>query len=210
MTGVDAGILAAAYFLGAVPFGWLLTRAAGGGDIRSLGSGNIGATNVLRTQGKGLALLTLLLDFGKAALSVYAGRRFGSAPFVGAAAGAAAVVGHCFPVYLRFKGGKGIASGLGTFLLVAPAATLAAFAVFLAEILSLRYVSLGSVLASLAFSAFLLLSHLAWGWYDLPTALLGAATGLLLVSRHRANLQRLRRGTEPRLWGNTPKEGGRP
>ncbi|MGC8762954.1 MAG: glycerol-3-phosphate 1-O-acyltransferase PlsY [Acidobacteriota bacterium] len=210
MTGADVGILAAAYLVGAIPFGLLLTRAAGGGDIRTQGSGNIGATNVLRTQGKGLALLTLLLDFGKAALSVYLGRRFGSAPFVGAAAGAAAVVGHCFPVYLRFKGGKGIASGLGTFLLVAPAATLVAFLVFLAEILTLRYVSLGSVLASLAFAAFLLVSHLAWGWYDLPTAVLGALTGLLLVSRHRANLQRLRQGTEPRLWGNGPKEGGRP
>jgi len=210
MTGSDLGILAAAYFLGAVPFGLLLTRAAGGGDIRTQGSGNIGATNVLRTQGKGLALLTLLLDFGKAALPVYLGRRFGSAPFVGAAAGAAAVVGHCFPVYLRFKGGKGIASGLGTFLLVAPAATLAAFLVFLGEILTLRYVSLGSVLGSLAFAAFLLFSHLAWGWYDLPTAVLGALTGLLLVSRHRANLQRLLQGTEPRLWGNGPKEGGRP
>lgn len=209
MTGTDAGILAAAYLLGAVPFGLILTRAAGGGDLRRMGSGNIGATNVLRTQGKALALLTLLLDFGKAALSVYVGRRVGSAPFVGAAAGAAAVVGHCFPIYLRFKGGKGIASGLGTFLLVAPAATAAAFLVFLAEILTLRYVSLGSVLASLTFSVFLAVSHWASGWYDLPTVVLGGLTGLLLVSRHRANLQRLRKGTEPRLWGKGPGRGGR-
>ncbi|MEW6757957.1 MAG: glycerol-3-phosphate 1-O-acyltransferase PlsY [Acidobacteriota bacterium] len=212
MTLRDGWILLICYLAGSIPFGLLLTRWKGGGDIRALGSGNIGATNVLRTQGKVLGALTLVLDFAKAALSVWAGHRFGSVPFAGAAAGAAAVVGHCFPVYLKFRGGKGIASGLGTFLFVAPAATLAAFAVFVAEILLLRYVSLGSVLACLTFSATILGLHFLLDWYPVGSAWIGAATGLLLITRHHANLRRLLAGTEPRVWGPGSKRaaGGKP
>ncbi|MEW5765917.1 MAG: glycerol-3-phosphate 1-O-acyltransferase PlsY [Acidobacteriota bacterium] len=212
MTPRDGWILLVCYLAGSIPFGLLLTRWRGGGDIRTMGSGNIGATNVLRTQGKVLGALTLVLDFAKAALSVWAGSRWGTAPFVAAAAGAAAVVGHCFPVYLRFKGGKGIASGLGTFLFVAPAATFAAFAVFVAEILLLRYVSLGSVLACLTFSATILGLHHLLGWYPAGSAWIGAATGLLLITRHHANLRRLLKGTEPRIWGpgSRGEAGGEP
>jgi glycerol-3-phosphate acyltransferase PlsY len=208
MTLRDGLVLLACYLLGSVPFGLLLTRWKGGGDIRTMGSGNIGATNVLRTQGKLLGAFTLVLDFTKAALSVWAGNRLGSAPFMGAAAGTAAVVGHCFPVYLGFRGGKGIASGLGTFLFVAPAASLAAFAVFVGEILLLRYVSLGSVLACLTFSATILGLHYLFGWYTAGSAWIGAAAGLLLVTRHHANLRRLLAGTEPRIWGNGKKGAG--
>ncbi len=212
MTLRDGWILVVCYLAGSIPFGLLLTRWKGGGDIRALGSGNIGATNVLRTQGKVLGAMTLVLDFAKAALSVWAGSRWGTAPFMGAAAGAAAVVGHCFPVYLKFRGGKGIASGLGTFLFVAPAATLAAFGVFVAELLLLRYVSLGSVLACLTFSAMILGFHYLFDWYPVGSTWIGAATGLLLITRHHANLRRLLAGTEPRIWGPGSKgeAGGRP
>ncbi len=212
MTLRDGWILLICYLAGSIPFGLLLTRWREGADIRTLGSGNIGATNVLRTQGKVLGALTLVLDFAKAALSVWAGHRFGSAPFVGAAAGTAAVVGHCFPVYLKFRGGKGIASGLGTFLFIAPTATLAAFAVFVAEILLLRYVSLGSVLACLTFSGTILGLHYLLDWYPAGSAWIGAATGLLLITRHHSNLRRLLAGTEPRVWGPGSQcgAGGKP
>jgi glycerol-3-phosphate acyltransferase PlsY len=184
-----------------MPFAYAITRWRTGRDIREMGSGNAGATNVLRTQGKLLGLLTLLLDAGKAALSVWFCRRWGSAEWIGAAGGAAAVVGHCFPFSLQFRGGKGVASGLGAFLLIAPLPTSLALVVFLLEILTLRFVSLGSILGALAFGFSLLAFHLIKGWYSLPTALLGLGTALLLVARHHRNIRNLMTGTESTLWG---------
>lgn len=194
-------VIAASYLLGSIPFGYLLTRKTGGGDIRTQGSGNIGATNVLRTQGKALGAVTLVLDFAKAALPVWITSVMGFPPWVSSAAGAAAVLGHCFPVYLGFRGGKGIASGLGAFVFIAPLPTGIALLVFMAEVLTFRFVSLGSILASFTFSVLIIAFHLRYGWYDLPSALIGAAIGLLLVSRHHSNIFNLLKGTESRVWG---------
>jgi acyl phosphate:glycerol-3-phosphate acyltransferase len=201
VTGRDLLLILSAYLLGAVPYGYLFTRWHTGRDIRTMGSGNIGATNVLRTQGKLLGILTLLLDFGKAAFSVWLCGHWGSQPWLGAAGGAAAVVGHCFPVFLGFRGGKGIASGLGAFLLIAPLPTLIALGVFLAELIVFRWVSLGSIMASITFGGLLLVFHFLYGWYSLPIAVIGASIGLLLVARHHKNIRNLLRGTESRLWG---------
>lgn len=211
MTVLDGFLLLAAYLLGAIPFGYLFTRFRTGRDIRTMGSGNIGATNVLRTQGKALGLLTLLLDFGKAAASVWFCGRWGGAEWMGAAGGGAAVLGHCFPVFLGFRGGKGIASGLGAFLFVAPLPAAIALGVFVAELLLFRWVALGSVLASLAFGATLLSFHLLFGWYSLTVACIGSGTALLMVARHHKNIRNLLAGREPRLWGaGSPKERAGP
>ena len=204
MTFRDILLVFLSYLLGSIPFGYILTRIKTGGDIRESGSGNIGATNVLRTQGKALGALTLLLDFAKAATSVWICKIWGSvdsAVWLGAAGGGAAVVGHCFPFCLGFRGGKGIASGLGAFVFIAPVPTLAALAVFILEVATLRWVSLGSILASLTFGATMLGCHMALGWYTLPSAVLGSALSLLLVARHHANIRKLLAGTESKLWG---------
>lgn len=201
MTKMDSLLLIAAYLLGAIPFGYIFTRIRTGQDIRSMGSGNIGATNVARTQGKLFGLFTLLLDFGKAAFSVWFCAHWGSQAWMGAAGGAAAVVGHCFPVYLGFRGGKGIASSLGAFFFIAPLPTAIALSLFIVELLTFRFVSLGSILASITFGTSLLAFHLAFGWYSLPVALIGTALGILLVARHYKNIRNLIKGTEPTLWG---------
>jgi glycerol-3-phosphate acyltransferase PlsY len=201
MTFRDALLLILCYLLGAIPFGYLLTRYRTGVDIREHGSGNIGATNVLRTQGKALGALTLVLDFCKAAASVWICRTWGSQEWMPAAGGAAAVVGHCFPFSLGFRGGKGIASALGAFLFIAPVATFTAFGVFVLEVLTLRWVSLGSILAALAFGGTMVGCHLAFGWYNPASAAIGAGLSVLLVTRHHSNIRNLLRGTESKLWG---------
>jgi glycerol-3-phosphate acyltransferase PlsY len=198
----DILLVTLSYLVGSIPFAYIFTRLRSGQDIRSVGSGNVGATNVLRTQGKWPAILTMIFDISKAAVPVWLGLHFGHTEWTAGAAGAAAVVGHCFPVWLGFRGGKGIATGLGTFVILAPMPTLVAFVVFAAEIATLRFVSLGSVLASLAFGASILLFHFWLGWYTLPNAVIGAAVALLLVGRHHTNIRRLMAGTEPRIWGN--------
>ncbi|MEJ2421047.1 MAG: glycerol-3-phosphate 1-O-acyltransferase PlsY [Acidobacteriota bacterium] len=202
--GVDIVLILAAYLLGALPFGFLLTRLRTGKDIRNSGSGNIGATNVLRTQGAIWGLLTLVLDFGKGFAAVLFCAHFGSAAWMGAAGGAAAVVGHCFPVYIGFRGGKGIATGLGAFVLIAPGPTLLALAVFIVSVVLFRLVSLGSIFASLSFGAALLVRHLARGAYDPWTVALGILIAILLVGRHHRNIARILKGTEEPLWGKKP------
>lgn len=209
MTFRDGLLLLGAYLLGAVPFGYLITRIRTGADIRALGSGNIGATNVTRTQGKGWGALTLLLDAGKAAAAVWACATFSSSgpdSWMGAAGGAAAVVGHCYPIFIRFRGGKGVASGLGAFLLIAPVATLGALAVFLATVLLTRRVAAGSILAAAAFSAGLFFLHFGFGHYAVPVPWIGLGLSLLLICRHKENIRRMVAGTEPALWGG----GGEP
>lgn len=210
MTLQDGLLLLGAYLLGAVPFGYLITRLRTGADIRALGSGNIGATNVTRTQGKGWGALTLLLDAGKASAAVLACSYLspsGPDSWMGAAGGAAAVAGHCYPVFIRFRGGKGVASGLGAFLLVAPIATLGALAVFLGAVLLTRRVAVGSVLAAAAFSVGLFLLHFGFGRYAVPTPWIGLGLSLLLIYRHGENIRRIWSGTEPALW---TRGGGAP
>ncbi len=182
------------YLLGSIPFGLVLTKAAGLGDIRSIGSGNIGATNVLRTGRKGLALATLLLDGGKGAVAVLIALMLTGDPSVPLIAGVAAVLGHNFPVWLKFKGGKGVATTLGMMLAAAPMVGAAACLTWALVAALFRYSSLAALVA-LALSplyaelmvhdhkvalAFLILAGL--GWF-----------------RHRANLARLKKGEEPKI-----------
>jgi glycerol-3-phosphate acyltransferase PlsY len=179
------------YVLGSVPFGWLLTRAAGI-DIRSVGSGNIGTTNVLRTGRKGLAAATLLLDAGKAVLAVLLARHVWGEGAAQAAA-AAAFVGHLWPVWLGFRGGKGVATLLGVALAAVPPAGLAALLGWLAAARLTRFSSVGGMVSAVvAPLAALLFGQPGW-------ALLMAALALALVWKHRENIARLRAGTESRI-----------
>ncbi|QCI95004.1 glycerol-3-phosphate 1-O-acyltransferase PlsY [Novosphingobium sp. EMRT-2] len=181
----------AAYALGSIPFGLILTRLAGAGDLRSIGSGNIGATNVLRTGNKGLAAGTLLLDLAKGALAVLLARHVW--PGTEALAAFFAVIGHCFPVWLRFKGGKGVATMMGISLALAWPIGLAYALVWLGVLFASRISSLGGMCAALAapLAAFVA----GYGQYAPVLAVLAG----IVLWLHRANIARLRAGTEPRV-----------
>lgn len=179
------------YLLGAVPFGLLLTRAAGLGDVRAIGSRTIGATNVLRTGRKGLAAATLILDAAKGCAAVAVGLHLGGVAGC-TAAGIAVVLGHMFPVWLRFRGGKGIATGFGVLLAAAPLAGLAAGVVWLAAAVLTRISSAGSLAAAAA-------PLLAWAAVGPWIALMVLALAVLIWWRHAPNIARLRAGTEPRI-----------
>jgi glycerol-3-phosphate acyltransferase PlsY len=186
--------LVAAYLIGAIPIGYLVARLAGGIDIRSSGSGNIGATNVLRTLGKVPAAATLLGDIAKGAAAVGAMRLIDPAPPWAAAAAVLAIVGNCWPVFLRFRGGKGVATGFGAFLALAPMAAAPAALVWAVVVASFRYVSLGSVMACLC----LPIGVAALG-YPRSGIAAAVAAAVIIVYRHRDNLDRLLKGTERRL-----------
>jgi glycerol-3-phosphate acyltransferase PlsY len=204
-----------AFLAGSIPFGLLLMRLAGKGDVRTQGSGNIGATNVMRAGGKGLGIATLLLDAAKGFLPVFLARQAGLRPEILAFVVLAAVAGHVFTPWLWFKGGKGVATALGAVLAYHPAMAVPAFAVFLLALLVFRYVSLGSVLASL--TLFLTALGLAGNWAVLPLGpdlprwpplLAWALLAGLVIFKHRANLGRLAQGTESRFWGAKPVAQG--
>lgn len=185
----------AAYLIGAIPVGVLVSRLAGGVDIRRHGSGNIGATNVLRTLGPVAAIATLLGDIvkGYAATAVAAALGGGAPVWVGAGT-VAAVVGNCWPVFLGFRGGKGVATGLGAFLRAAPLAVLPAAGLWLLVAAASRYVSLASIVACVGLVA------AAWMLGYPPPVVVGAAVvTAVIVWRHQQNIQRLRAGTESRL-----------
>lgn len=186
--------LGLAYLVGAVPVGYLVARAVGGVDIRRYGSGNVGATNVLRTLGKGPAALTFAGDVVKGWLAVWLADAIGPEPWWGAAGALLAIVGNCWSVFLRFRGGKGVATGLGAFLRLVPLAALPAMLVWVIVALTFRYVSLASLTASacLPLGAFLL-------GYPLPAVLAAVAAVTIVMARHRDNLARLFTGTEPKL-----------
>ena len=188
----------AGYGLGSVPFGLLLTRWAGAGDIRGIGSGNIGATNVLRTGRKGLALATLLLDLAKGMVPTALGFAW-LGPIGGAVAGAGAILGHCFPVWLGFRGGKGVATAAGVVLGLTPVLFPVILAAFVAVVWATRWVSLGSIVAAcLAPLAAWLLGN-AWA------AALYLLVAALVVYKHRDNIGRLLKGQESRLsFGGKP------
>ncbi len=183
------------YLLGSIPFGVVITRALGLGDVRQIGSGNIGATNVLRTGNKGAALATLLLDAGKGAVAVGLARLAGAPDTAVVLAGALAFIGHLYPVWLRFKGGKGVATFLGTLLALAWPVGLAACAAWLLTAAVTRYSSLSALVAAAASPV------LAWALgYPGLVGVLGLLAGLIFW-RHRANIARLRTGAEPRIGG---------
>jgi len=197
-------LVLAAYIVGGIPFGFIFYRALRGGDIREVGSGNIGATNITRTAGWGLGLLTLALDAGKGALAAGAGLALMGDPAWAAASGFAAIVGHCFPVWLSFRGGKGVATGAGAFLVLDPIAMVAALAIFLLGALLTRVVAVGSILSAVAYALVAAIP----GRKGLGAALWGAAAALLIVFRHHRNIRRLMRGEEPRFLGKgRAKEG---
>lgn len=178
------------YLLGAIPFGLVITKMAGLGDIRAVGSGNIGATNVLRTGRKDLALATLLLDGGKGAIAVFIAVTLGWRPEI---AGAAAFLGHCFPVWLKFKGGKGVATFMGTLFALHFIAGVFAGAIWLSVAFILRYSSLSALVAAAATPLVLF----ALGQPAYAVAALFMAT--LIFIRHKANIARLLSGSEPKI-----------
>lgn len=195
--------LSVAYLLGSIPFGYLLVRIFRKQDIRATGSGNIGATNVVRSGAKGLGILTLLLDLLKAFAAVKVAQYLapgapGSPSDLAVAAGIAAILGHIFPVWLGFKGGKGVASALGVFLALAPLAALSSLGVFIVIFAITRYVSLASIVAAVMLPVFCLL------WMpDRSPVFVGGVIflALLVIAKHHANISRLMQGTENRFGG---------
>lgn len=201
----SAVLVMGAYLLGSVPFGLLMARVQGGVDLRRVGSGNIGATNVLRAVGKGAAVLTLLGDIGKGALAVGIGRMAGASPALLAAVALAAVTGHLFPVFLGFRGGKGVATTLGVVLVAMPAVGGGLLLIWLAVAAVWRYSSLAALVATAA------LLPLAWLLDGRPAMLmLGAVLCLLVLWRHQENIRRLLAGTEGRIGQKVsrPAESG--
>lgn len=182
------------YLIGSIPFGYLIVRGKIGADIRETGSGGTGATNVSRRAGKAAGVVTLVLDVLKGSAAVLIAARLTHSDWSVAAAAIAVLVGHIFPVWLGFRGGKGVATGAGVFLVLAPVAVLCAGVLFLAIVVSTRYVSLGSMIAAAAIPLFV------WWQSDSRPLLIAAVLGaLLIVFAHRGNIGRLAHGTEPRI-----------
>jgi len=191
---MKALIVLAAYLLGSVPTGYLMVRWTGRKDVRDFGSRSTGATNVLRVGGWKTALPVAVFDVLKGFLPVFLAVRIFDDPLLAAICGFAAVVGHCFPFAIGFRGGKGVATSLGAFAAIAWVPCLSSLGLFLVVVALTRYVSLGSILGSLAFPAVFLVAE---GRKDV--AIVAAALALLIVLRHRANIGRLFEGTERKL-----------
>jgi glycerol-3-phosphate acyltransferase PlsY len=197
----------AAYLLGSIPFGLLLGRFFGGADVRKVGSGNIGATNVARAAGPLAGILTLLLDAGKGALAVVlAARLSNDSALWMMIAGLCVLLGHCFPIWLGFRGGKGVATAAGVFLVLSPLAFLCAAIVFVLVVLYWRFVSLGSISAAAAMP---LLIYFFWAPHHAPPYVVtfgSLAAAALIVYKHDANIQRLVQGDEPKFSFGTRKD----
>jgi acyl phosphate:glycerol-3-phosphate acyltransferase len=186
-------VVAIAYLLGGIPFGYLLVRWKSGSDIRSQGSGNIGATNVLRTTGRALGIATLLLDIGKGFLAMWiAGWLTDGAAWATSAAAVAVMLGHAYPVFLKFRGGKAVASVVGAFLYLAPAALGAVVVVFVATVAWTRHISMGSIISAavLPLAVWLIMVP------PVPVEAAAIVCGAFIIYRHSSNIQRLRAGTE--------------
>ena len=183
-----------AYFIGSIPFALLLARRWSAADLRLVGSGNLGAANVMRSSGLTAGLLVAALDIGKGAASVWLAARLSATAGVPAVAGFAAIIGHIYPVWLRFRGGKGVATACGVFSVLTPLAIPPALAIFAAVVWTTKYISLASVVASMA------LPPLAYALGSTaPTVATAVASSILIVFRHRSNVGRLRTGTERRV-----------
>lgn len=190
---IDLAVFVGAYLLGSIPFGLLFTRAAGLGDVRKIGSGNIGTTNVLRTGNKTIAALTLICDLLKGTIPVLIASRWGTAAAIAAASGA--FIGHVAPVWLKFRGGKGVATYIGVLLGLYWPAAIAFCLVWLAVAYFTRYSSLSALTAAIAAPIVLALTR-QW-----PFAIAMSGLTLLLYYRHQANIRRLLRGEEARIGG---------
>jgi acyl phosphate:glycerol-3-phosphate acyltransferase len=190
---IEFFLLVAAYLIGGIPFGYLLVKWRTGEDVRSAGSGNIGATNVLRTTGRAMGIATLLLDVAKGFLAVWAmGRYTEQDPVWMSLAALAVMAGHAFPVFLKFQGGKAVASFIGAFLYLTPWPLFAVLLVFVAVVWAKRHISLGSIVACGLFPfGVWLIEHPHW-----MVTLAAAIAGWFVIYRHKANIERLRAGTE--------------
>jgi glycerol-3-phosphate acyltransferase PlsY len=196
MIGLMTVVLA--YVLGAIPFGYLLVKWKSGADVRQSGSGNIGATNVLRTEGRAAGVATLLLDFGKGYLAVWLAGRLTAAPsgpdpLWMSAAALAVMAGHAYPVFLGFKGGKAVASFIGAFLCLTPLPMVAILLVFLGVVAWTRHVSMGSIVSAAVFPLGVWLIQKP----PLPVVFSAVVAAAFIIYRHRSNLERLHRGSEP-------------
>ncbi len=187
----EALIIPAAYLIGSIPTGLLLAKAFGGVDIRTKGSGNIGATNVYRTLGRKVGILTLLGDCLKGLIPVLAAKWLGLPNLLVAAVGMAAFLGHIFPVFLRFKGGKGVATALGVFLAASPLAVLAALGIFIIVLVLWRYVSLASISAAAAMPALAAIID-----RKPMIVVMSLLIAVIVIIKHHENIRRLRNGTE--------------
>jgi|SRR5579862_323289 len=187
-------VIAAAYLLGSIPFALLLAKRWSTGDLRALGSGNLGAANVMRVSGIPAGVLVAVLDAAKGAVSVALAARLSGESAAPAAAGLAAILGHIYPVWLRFRGGKGVATACGVFSMLTPGAIPPALAIFVGAVWVTKYVSLGSLLATLALPP---LAYAVGGSAPAVVAAFGAAA--IIIFRHRSNLGRLWTGTERRI-----------
>jgi glycerol-3-phosphate acyltransferase PlsY len=187
-------VVVAAYLIGSVPFALLMARRWGASDLRRIGSGNLGAANVLRASGVKAGLLVAILDMSKGAMSVALAGWVAGGVAAPAAAGLAAIVGHIYPIWLRFRGGKGVATACGVFSLLAPAAVPPALAIFIVTVWTTKYISLGSMLATIA------LPPIAYATGSpAPAVAAASAAAAIILFRHRSNVVRLRAGTERRL-----------
>ncbi|MCX5886878.1 MAG: glycerol-3-phosphate 1-O-acyltransferase PlsY [Proteobacteria bacterium] len=187
-------IVALAYLVGSIPFGLILSKVFASTDIRKAGSGNIGATNVSRVLGKKLGALTLIFDILKGALFVIVAEEIIHSEMWACLAGLAAFLGHLFPIYLRFQGGKGVATFIGVFLTLSPLALLADLGIFLLVLYQTRYVSLGSIIAAALLPVILLVFS-----YSYVYVILAVIMGGFIILRHRDNIQRLKQSRETKF-----------
>ncbi len=202
---LPALFIVAAYLIGSIPFGYLIVRSRGGGDVRETGSGGTGATNVTRRAGTGAGALTLVLDALKGAAVAALARALlapdGGVNWWATGAALAVIAGHVFPVWLKFRGGKGVATGLGVFLIFAPATVGCAAVIFIAAVWATRYVSLGSILATATLPLFAWLLHDRTDANAAPILVSTISGGALIIFMHRANIGRLLQGTESKWKG---------
>ena len=206
MSLLELAALILAYLLGSIPFGYLIVKFGSGKDVRTAGSGATGATNVMRTTGKAAGYATFALDILKGVAAVIivrlmTGSAWWETTWVAAGAAILAIIGHIFPVWLGFKAGKGVATGLGVFLAIAPLASLCTFAVFVLIVIKTRYISLGSVIGTLLMPLWILLFH---GWishspYLIHMLVAISVVAALIVLKHTDNIKRLMAGTESKF-----------
>ena len=209
--GLSVALVAGAYLLGSISWSVLVVKVLQGMDVRSVGSGNAGATNVMRAAGKKAGAAVLLLDVGKGIAAVAVPRSLDAPPPVVGGAAVAVVLGHVFPVFFGFRGGKGVATSAGALGTLSPVAMALGLLVFLAVVGWKRYVSLGSMVTAALFPLLAWISH-RQGWTEHGggwTLLAGALIALLVVIKHQGNLRRLWRGTEPRLGERRAEPVGR-